>query len=123
MDLFSKLCNSVFQVCIPCNESFLQEIQWNKEWFSNINDRQKGFWAISSNQQSFLKQFAKKYGITSPQQWGNISYRQVAFEGGSGLRSYLSKFKIQSLQDILIHVFPGTCSFLHSTHSLRDYMA
>lgn len=97
------------------------EIDWKDEWFAT---NPRDFWKSSTeSHRKFLLNFAKKYNIVHPQDWGRIRTRHIGQEKGSGLlKEYSNNFiltnfptsKGYSLQEALKRCFPGLFSSFHS---------
>lgn len=88
--------------------NLFQDIEWKKEWFSNISPFPNRYWQSLDNRKKFLEEFATKFNIKNPQDWGRITTSQVCEAGGVSLLSMYHGSLFTCLQS----VYKGTGNFL-----------
>lgn len=70
------------------------------EWFERLP---VNYWKNPNNQRNFFREFAEKYGIKNPRDWGNVTRKQLEDAGGTAL---LYRFR-GNIRIALQSSFPG----------------
>ena len=55
------------------------------------------YWEEKENIQNFISQLSQKYNLKTPDEWNTLSWKQIQENGGAGLLSKYSLFKIKSM--------------------------
>ncbi len=79
-----------------------QMYKWDKTRFTSETLRFQGYWDHFANQRSFMKNLAKKLGITSDEGWYTVTTKLFHQHGGQGL---LNKYN-NSVIKLLSAIFP-----------------
>lgn len=80
-----------------------EDINWNREWFENIQTQPLGYWKDLNNQREFLKSLEKDLGILEPRDWGRVRVQDIEKRGGESLIKYYNR----SLKAALEGIFSG----------------
>lgn len=81
-----------------------KEIEWNPRWFEKQSHVPIGYWVDPENRRKFLDDMARDLNITSPKQWGNVSYRQLKFRKGDGVLYHHGNNIFRALKEL----YPGS---------------
>lgn len=69
------------------------DVEWERDWFSHGARVPNSNWKSLSNCRQFLDEFAMKFNIERPSDWGKISTSKIHEAGGGAL---------------LVHYFDGS---------------
>ena len=82
--------------------NLLKEMYPNHEWkATDFTRAPRLYWKDIKNQREFFDDLAKKFNITNPKDWSNVSYRDVVNAGGGRLLRYYS-----SIYEALKSIYP-----------------
>lgn len=62
-----------------------QDIDWKKDWFSNIPHFPRSHWTSLENRKKFLDELAVKLNIKNPSDWGKVKTHRIVELGGSSV--------------------------------------
>lgn len=78
----------------------LLEINWKRDWFTNISKASKSHWKSTENQRKLLDDLQVKLKIKKPSDWGKVTLIQVHELGGSYLLRQYNNSLFRCLQSI-----------------------
>lgn len=78
----------------------MRDIQWNRDWFPNLNNFPFHHWESKSNQKQFLESIASSFGISSPKDWGKVTNEHVIQRGGKALLHHYDGSLFRCLQSV-----------------------
>lgn len=76
------------------------EINWKRDWFTNISKASKSHWKSTENQRKLLDDLQVKLKIKKPSDWGKVTLIQVHELGGSYLLRQYNNSLFRCLQSI-----------------------
>lgn len=83
------------------------DIEWKKDWFSNIPHFPQSYWKSMENRKKYMDELAVKLNISHPSDWGNVSIQRIyELGGGSFLKLYYNDSLLACLQSIYKGSFP-----------------
>lgn len=100
MDHLEIAYNRFTNVCLLYFMLYTQDIDWKREWFSNIPLFPYPYWESSANRKLFLEKVARNFDVKEPRDWGRVTIQNIHELGGTSLLSYYNGSLFSCLQVI-----------------------